>query len=380
MSGPLSGRESCGDLYRMALDPEYWDLIGELASSPAAWPDFRRWADQAAQVGPELAGEPPEPPERARSIWPFRRTQHGRPASTAPAPDRDTEATQTFPAVPPAEICEERPRMAWRGHVRSLARPVAFTLATVMLAGIGYAGVTLAMRPVDGQTAQAGHDRRQVQKGQLARSRRDAEDLLKKVAASPVADDGALPGPMAEVRSALDDGRGPDQAARIGRACRRLDKVWGSLMDTRAEELARMLDGLVGRADGLAGAPDSEDHRSMTALADDWRGRRVGRDNLAEAAQAASDLDRLSTSVQADAERQAREAAETAAREADVPRPQSPTYVAPGPGTVAPQRVDGQNNAPPAGGGAGQGGGRPSWSVPAPSGPDTGLPDRDPGL
>ncbi|WP_339350402.1 hypothetical protein [Bifidobacterium indicum] len=388
MTGALSGRESPEELYRMALDPEYWDRIGELAASPAAWPDFGRWAEKAVQLGPELAGEPPEPPARSRSIWPFRRRRPGTPP--APAPDRDAETTRilpvTVPAVEPAVAEGERPRRALRGVARGLARPVAFILAAILMAGVGYIAVTHTVRLGEGRTARIERARRHEGAVRLAASRKDAEDLLKRVAASPVAGDDALARPQVQVRQALDDTRGADRAGRIEQARARLAKVWGSLMDARAKETAKTLKVLVARADDLGSAPDSADHRSMTDLAGAWRGRRVGRGNLAKALKAKDDLDRLAASVEADRDRQARERAEAEAREKaqaePQPQPGRPLqeYQAPPPAPVAPRRQAGQNNAPPAGGGTGQGGGGPSWSVPTPSGPDTGLPGRDPGL
>lgn len=384
MTGALSGRESPEDLYRMALDPEYWDRIGELAASPAAWPDFSRWAEKAAQLGPELAGEPPEPPARSRSIWPFRRRRPGTPP--APAPDRNAETAQilpvTAPAVEPSVAEGERPRKALRGIARGLARPLALILAASLLAGAGCIAVNHTMRLREERTAQIERDRRREGAARLAASRRDAEDLLKKVAASPVAGDDALARPQAQVSQALDDARGAGQAGRIEQARARLAKVWGSLMDARAKETAKTLKGLIARADALGSAPDSADHRSLTGLAGAWRGREVGRGNLDKALKANDDLDRLAASVEADRDRQAREHAEAEARGKARPGPQ------PQPGQPlqerqapeAPRHQGGQSNAPPAGGGAGQDGGRSSWPVPAPSAPDTGLPDRDPGL
>lgn len=395
MTGALSGRESPEDLYRMALDPEYWDRIEELAASPAAWPDFRRWADEAVQVGPELSGEPPAPPERNRSIWPFRRTPVGRQPGPVPVKHPDAEATQILPVIVPTEqpagAGDERPRRAVRGILRNLSKPLALSLAAVLLVCGGYLAVARTVRMRDEQTALAAADQRRERAEKLAKARNDAGNLLKMVAASPVAGDETLVRPQEQVRQALDDGMTADQADRIEQAGVRLSKVWGSLMDAKAEATTKSLKLLVGRSDALGDAPDSADRRSMTGLADVWRGRKVGRSDLSVALKAEADLGRLAASVQADRDRQVRE------REEDRPRSEFRPETQERPRTGQPRRTDpprrrqeaapaaprrqgGQSSAPPAEGGAGQGDGQPSWSVPAPSGPDPGLPGRDPGL
>lgn len=379
-----AGKETPADLYRMALDPAYWNTLEDLAEFPAAWPEFRQWVETAQQVGPELAGEPPQPPAHRRSLWPFKRQQSiqldNAMVEVESGAGPDAVQTIELPVLQQADtenrgesvaVLEEIPRSSLRGILRGITKPVAVAMLGVVLAIGGYFVYVQAESSQTARTTQQVSDRRNGEATAMKKARADARSLLDQVAASPVAQDKALEAPTRNLNQALNSGN----LTTLQDNQVQLEHIWNGLMSAKVKVTQQEMTDLLGQVNGLSDAPESENKKTMADLAAKWGQRKVTVKSLSDAMAEADRMHGLIDAVRADRDRAAQDRAEKEARSQSQAQVQPPAP-APVPQFTQPHRPQGNTNAPPANGGAGQGGRAPSWSVPAPS-QDTGLPGHD---
>lgn len=351
----LSPRLSVKELYQRAMDPTYWDRLDQIAAHPSAWPQLRRWASVAQDIGPELAGEPPSPPEPEKHAW-MRRLKRTQPAPCdgPAAADLQSEITERIqPVTEDRTVVEARPRRSVRALLRSALAPLCCVILAAAIGAGAYWGFGCYQQhehTVSGQ--------RQVQQAQVARRRlKDEHDqgerLVKDIRNSPVAQE--MQDKVQHFAGLLD--KHHVSAQSLSKDRKQLEGEWNKAMDDKANAAHDDLAGLIGHVDACSTMPDSPELTDARKLAEQWRGKQIDRKNLSRALSAVDQLRKLTTQIDQEHAKQQDQSPQ------QQPAPQQP---APAPQTarpIAPQPHPSYRQAPPVSSGAGPAG-PPSWSVP----------------
>lgn len=209
------------------------------------------------------------------------------------------------------------------------------TLGIIALAGIGV-GVknVITKTQHDKQVQQAEASKRQADsEAQLsyANAKGKADKLIKSIQSSPIADDEELKNGVTGLQDTLNDQhphtRAEYQASAktITTAISPLQKTYTDKMTAKANEVSQRLGDLIGRANGLSTAPDSDSKTRMQSLVKQWGGKKVTADNVSRAIAAAdslqSDVDSVQKSVDDANAQQAQPAPAHAAPATPAPAP-----------------------------------------------------------
>lgn len=240
-------------------------------------------------------------------------------------------------------------------------------LGIIALAGIGV-GIknVITKTQHDKQVQQAEANRKQADsEAQLsyANARGKADKLIKSIQDSPVADDEELKNGVTGLQDTLNDQhphtRAEYQASAktITTAISPLQKTYTDKMTAKANEVSQRLGDLIGRANGLSTAPDSDSKTHMQSLVEQWGGKKITADNVARAIATAdslqSDVDSVQRSVD-DANAQNQQAAPVVpapapAAPAPAPAPKKQATVTPKkPAPAAPKQTTTPRNQAPA--------------------------------
>nr|WP_236029023.1 hypothetical protein [Bifidobacterium miconisargentati] len=409
MTKRLSPRLKPAELESICLDIEQWDLLEQVADHPSAWPELQDWIDHALSVGPDLAGEPPEPPagwkrgDNKRPPKYLKTTKPqalAEPAAAPPPAAEPSDIKQTgepdspireIAAVPASsasdpetdgtedDAFDEIPRRTLNGWTRTLLAPVL--ILAVLFAGGGTA-IAVHMIQSDRQQAVAEQARKDDEaRRSLANATKRANMLLGKVKKSPVSDDRKVKRSRETLSASMTDTTKDDEdkADGIAKATDSLNTIWTAVMRSKASEVGASLSDLIATADGLKKAPDTDARTEMLELADEWRDSPVTAANLTTAIEAERRLTQLCDEVgkaKAKADDEARKKTTTEAgndeQEASAPSQSSPSqsysYSPPQSYSSAPSTSPSQS-----------GGSAPSWSVSPDktAGGFTGLPGSD---
>lgn len=219
------------------------------------------------------------------------------------------------------------------------------TLGIIALAGIGVGVKNIITKTQhDKQIQQAEASKRRADseaKLSYADAKGKAQNLIKSIQSSPVADDEELKNGVTGLQDTLNaqhpHTRAEYQASArtIATATSPLQKTYTDKLNVKANKVAQRLGDLIGRANGLGNAPDSDSKTHMQSLVKQWGGKKVTADNVSRAISAAdslqSDVDSVQRSVD-DANAQNQQAAQPA----PAPAPATPAAPAPAPKKQAP--------------------------------------------
>lgn len=409
----LSKRLKPADLSRMAADDDHWDDLEQIADHPSAWPELQDWIDHALEVGPLLAGEPPEPPsdwKRGMNTRPpkYQRTvePNHEPAADRAEPSHPEILAEPGEAEPGVQASEEpadgepdmeddgeledpieAPKRTMVGLSRTKLLPIAIILTATLSLGAAY-GVSswVSERHAAEQSQQMAEERERTHASRLKARIRIARALLDEVKASPVSGQDTVK-EQADALEALLKQATP-AIGRLDRMTSSLDEAYDTAMSSRIKSVTEQLKDLTGQAESLKTAPESQDRQRMLELAATWKTRPVTRENLKTAIDDAAnlaDLVKKTTKAKEEADRQTEEQRQEQQQRAQEPSP-APIPSTPSTGAaVTPQRstpayrpAQSTPSAPSV----------PQQSAPAPSRPDwtvnpdstdtgAGMPGRD---
>ena len=218
-----------------------------------------------------------------------------------------------------------------RRIIRIIIIVIGAILGVTVLAGAGWIGYTAYVNNQQEQAQQAAEQERQNNLEKAQASYQDAvaaaNTLIQQVGDSPVADDESLKEPLDAVNSLLEDKPSGEKPKPYSTAADKLDDAVDDLqsaytdaMQALLESRTKTLSDLIGKADGLGDAPDSDDKKRMQELAADWRDRLDGLtvDDLSDVDKAVSDLQSLTDKVQqAKTDEENRKAQEEAQKQAE---------------------------------------------------------------
>ncbi|MBT1170704.1 hypothetical protein [Bifidobacterium sp. SO4] len=182
-----------------------------------------------------------------------------------------------------------------------------------------------------------------------------AEDLLARIAASPVAGKVEV-GPLEQAKASVMQG----DAERLKTLTAQVEEDFHAALDAEAEKVAESIRKTAARSDSLVDAPDSQEHDELVSLVAQWRRVAIARANLESASDVAQRIDGLADVVerQRDAAREQQKKTERAEPVEADPQPSSgqsqPQYA-----PITPRQPVG-----------------PSWSVPGESAMQR-LPGKD---
>lgn len=218
-----------------------------------------------------------------------------------------------------------------RQIIRIIIIVIGAILGVTVLAGAGWIGYTAYVNNQQEQAQQAAEQERQNNLEKAQASYQDAvaaaNTLIQQVGDSSVADDESLKEPLDAVNSLLEDKPSGEKPKPYSTAADKLDDAVDDLqsaytdaMQALLESRTKTLSDLIGKADGLGDAPDSDDKKRMQELAADCRDRLDGLtvDDLSDVDKAVSDLQSLTDKVQqAKTDEENRKAQEEAQRQAE---------------------------------------------------------------
>lgn len=267
---------------------------------------------------------------------------------------------------------EQPSQPAKKTKVRHLPQKRTIIIAGIVTIGIiALAGIGVGIKNVitktqhDKQIQQAEASKRQADseaKLSYANAKGKADKLIKSIQASPIADDEELKNGVTGLQDTLNaqhpHTRAEYQASAktITTATSPLQKTYTDKMTAKANEVAQRLGDLIGRANGLSTAPDSDSKTHMQSLVKQWGGKKITVDNVSRAIAAAdslqSDVDSVQRSMD-DANAQQAQPAPAPAPSAQAPAPApAPKKQAPAtpkkPAPAAPKQTTTPRNQAPA--------------------------------
>lgn len=242
----------------------------------------------------------------------------------------------------------EQPSSPKKTKVRHLPQKRTIIIAGIVTLGIiALAGIGVGIKNVitkaqhDKQVQQAEASKRQADsEAQLsyANAKGTADKLIKSIQDSPVADDEELKNGVTGLQDTLNaqhpHTRAEYQASAktITTATSPLQKTYTDKITAKANEVAQRLGDLIGRANGLSTAPNSDSKTHMQNLVKQWSGKKITVDNVSRAIAAADSLQSDVDSVQ----RSVDDANAQQAQPAPAPAPAAPATPAPAPKKQAP--------------------------------------------
>lgn len=243
---------------------------------------------------------------------------------------------------------EQPSQPAKKTKVRHLPQKRTIIIAGIVTIGIiALAGIGVGIKNVitktqhDKQIQQAEASKRQADseaKLSYANAKGKADKLIKSIQASPIADDEELKNGVTGLQDTLNaqhpHTRAEYQASAktITTATSPLQKTYTDKMTAKANEVSQRLGDLIGRANGLSTAPDSDSKTHMQSLVKQWGGKKVTADNVSRAIAAADSLQSDVDSVQKSVD----DANAQQAQGAPAPAPAAPATPAPAPKKQAP--------------------------------------------